>query len=452
MGNITLHQHQIEAIDAWFANNCRGIISMATGTGKTFTAIGALERLIQDQQKHVIFISAPYAHLVNQWQSSIKKYGLHVDVVLECHSKAAKWHEKAENALRKLRIGIFKRLIFLSTHNTLVGEKVNQLISSLPSNSEINLTIVADEVHGIGSEMRRENLSDAFNYRLGLSATPKRMYDEIGNRFLRYFFGDVIYEFSLCKAVNNINPDTQRTYLTPYYYYPIPCYLTDDEMRKYRILTEKIVKRVRNLDNITYADLEDDPEIRKLLFQRSKILKTSSSKYSALKYILNEIKSNGNVERTIVFCDEKLIDRVMEILQDEGVIAQKFVQELSYAERKHILKLFESGLIEVLVGIKMLDEGVDVPGVDKAIILSSSTNPREYIQRLGRVLRISPAKDYAYVYDVIVLPKLTGFEDNRVYKRILEVEFSRVEIMAQCAENLYEAIQVVNNIERGYIV
>jgi len=142
----------------------------------------------------------------------------------------------------------------------------------------------------------------------------------------------------------------------------------------------------------------------------------------------------------------------MDILNAEKITAVKFIQELSKQEREYVLKLFEEEQIDILVGIKMLDEGVDVPGVDKAIILSSSTNPREYIQRLGRVLRIAPAKKFAYVYDVVVFPKPTGFESDRVYKRILEVEFSRVEIMAQCAENAFEAIRTVSEIKRGFFI
>ena len=449
---IHLHSHQLSAIDAWFNNSRHGIISMATGTGKTFTAIGAVDKLFKEVEKNAVFISAPYSHLVTQWKISIERYDLKADSVIECHSGIPNWYERAVNALRKVKLGIFKSVIFLSTHNTIVGEKMNNLIEEIALDKVAKLTIIADEVHGIGSRMRRENLSNHFENRLGLSATPKRMYDEVGNSFLHEYFGEVVFEFSLCQAVNNVNPDTLRTYLTPYYYYPIPCYLTDEEMKKYSEVTEKIIKKANYLQKFNYGDLEDDPELQKLLFKRSKILKASVSKYEALHRILNLLKAHGKIRKTIIFCDEHLIDQVMDILNAEKITAVKFIQELSKQEREYVLKLFEEEQIDILVGIKMLDEGVDVPGVDKAIILSSSTNPREYIQKLGRVLRIAPAKKFAYVYDVVVFPKPTGFESDRVYKRILEVEFSRVEIMAQCAENAFEAIRSVSEIKRGFFI
>jgi len=417
---------------------------MATGTGKTYTAIGALDEVLQSNKMLFTAISVPYAHLMDQWLDSIKKYGLDLDYTIKCFSENTNWQQELKKVIRKMKIGQFKNVLIISTHKTMVSEKMNELIDEL-KNQNIATMIIGDEVHGLGSEKRRENLSELFEYRLGLSATPKRMYDEIGNRFLHRYFGDVVYEFSLCKAIDKLNPATYRTYLTPYYYFPYICTLTSKETEEYNEITRKILQKISRLDDITYDDIESDEEIKRLLIIRSKIIKAAREKINILKNILADIKVRfGEVNHAIIFTDDRLITETLKLLHAGGFIAVRFTQELNIDQRNLIIDQFEKGNIDVLVAMKILDEGVDIPNAKIAVLMSSTSNPREYIQRLGRILRIYDGKDYAYIYDIIVKPAYIPDDLFKLENTVFKVEKERVKLIAECALNYKEAIEKIS--------
>ena len=443
MYKFQLFNHQIEAISSWKASGYKGILSMATGTGKTYVAIGALDEVLQNNKELFIAISVPYAHLMDQWLDSIKKYGLDLDYTIKCFSENPHWHKDMQKAIRKMKIAQFKSVLVIATHKTMISNKMNELIDEL-KNQNIATMIIGDEVHGLGSEKRRENLNELFEYRLGLSATPKRMYDEIGNRFLHAYFGDVVYEFPLCKAVYTLNPATYRTYLTPYYYFPYICTLTSKETENYNEITRKILQKISNLGSVTYDDIESNEEIKKLLISRSKIVKAARGKINILRDILADIKNRfGEINHTIVFTDDRLIDETLKLLRTSGFNAVKFTQELNITQRNLIIDLFEKGTVEVLVAMKILDEGVDIPNARIAVLMSSTSNPREYIQRLGRILRIYDGKDYAYIYDIIVRPAYTSNDLLEFENTVFKVEKERVKIIAECALNCTEAIEKI---------
>ncbi|MDN5324757.1 MAG: hypothetical protein PWP02_467 [Thermosipho sp. (in: thermotogales)] len=443
---IKLFKHQLEAIENLKGKNFRGIISMATGTGKTYTAIGAIDEIMKENIKNFIVISVPYSHLIDQWENSVRKYNLNVNFIIKCFSGNSKWYSDLKKYTRKLLLGQINNLLIISTHNTLISEKMNEILETL--SDEVNKVLVADEVHGIGSLKRRENLSEVFNERIGLSATPKRMYDEYGNRFLKNYFGDIVYEFSLCDAIYNINPLTYDTFLTPYYYYPYLCSLTEEETRKYLSITKKILNKIKSKDDSDfYVEIEDDEEIKKLLIRRSKIIKSAVNKLEVLKNILSDIKEkDGEISHTIIFTDDKLIDVVLEYLKENKIFAYRFTQELSNKDRIKVLEDFGDGIIQILVAMKILDEGVDVPESKNAVIMSSSTNPREFIQRIGRVLRRSKNKRYSYIFDIITKPKYIEDSVLPIENKLFKAEKERVNIIAKCAVNYKEIMFKVNNL------
>ncbi|RDI91130.1 type III restriction enzyme, res subunit [Thermosipho africanus Ob7] len=442
---ITLFEHQNEAINSWKSNNFKGIISMATGTGKTYTAIGAIDRILKNNQKHFIVISVPYSHLIEQWNNSIKKFGLEVNFIVKCFSENSKWHSDLKRYVRKLLLGQIKNLLVISTHDTLVSGKMKDILLNIKA--DIKTILVADEVHSIGSLNRRENLSNIFRYRLGLSATPKRMYDDFGNSFLKEYFGEIVYEFSLCDAIYKINPLTYNTFLTPYYYYPYLCTLTENETKKYNYLTLKILNLVKNsLDNI-FDEIDTDEKLKMLLIKRSKIIKAARNKIKVLEDIISDIEKNhGEISHTIIFTDDKLINETIDLLNSKNIYAVKFTQELSNKQRIDVLENFGKGIIQVLVAMKILDEGVDVPESKIAIIMSSSTNPREFIQRIGRILRISENKKYSYIYDIITKPKFIEDAVLNLEDSLFKAEKERVKIIAKCALNYKEVMDKVNEI------
>ncbi|ACJ74512.1 type III restriction enzyme, res subunit [Thermosipho africanus TCF52B] len=442
---ITLFEHQNEAINRWKSNNFKGIISMATGTGKTYTAIGAIDRILKNNQKHFIVISVPYSHLIEQWNNSIKKFGLNVNFIVKCFSENSKWHSDLKRYVRKLLLGQIKNLLIISTHDTLVSNKMKDILLNIKT--DIETILVADEVHSIGSLKRRENLSNIFRYRLGLSATPKRMYDDFGNSFLKEYFGEIVYEFSLCDAIYKINPLTYNTFLTPYYYYPYLCILTENETKKYNYLTLKILNLVKNSSENIFDEIDTDEKLKMLLIKRSKIIKAAKNKIKVLEDIISDIeKNNGEISHTIIFTDDKLINETIDLLKSKNIYAVKFTQELSNKQRIDVLENFGKGIIQVLVAMKILDEGVDVPESKIAIIMSSSTNPREFIQRIGRILRISENKKYSYIYDIITKPKYIEDAVLNLEDSLFKAEKERVKIIAKCALNYKEVMDKVNEI------
>ncbi|ABR31528.1 restriction endonuclease subunit R [Thermosipho melanesiensis] len=442
---ITLFEHQIKAIENWESNNFRGIISMATGTGKTYTAIGAIDKILKRSKKNFIVITVPYSHLIEQWNNSIKRYGLDIGFIVKCFSENSKWYSNLKRYVRKLLLGQINNVLVISTHDTLVSDKMKDILLNLKAN--IATVLVADEVHSIGSLKRRENLSNIFRYRLGLSATPKRMYDEFGNNFLKEYFGEIVYEFSLCDAIYKINPLTYKSFLTPYYYYPYLCALTETETRKYNNLTMKIFNILKNSSDDFYDVIENDEKIKMLLIKRSKIIKAAKNKLKVLENILSDIeRKHGDISHTIIFTDDKLITETLDLLKSKKIYAVKFTQELSNKQRIEVLNNFGEGIIQVLVAMKILDEGVDVPESKIAIIMSSSKNPREFIQRIGRILRVSENKKYSYIYDIITKPKLIDDSVLSIENKLFKAEKERVRIIAKCSLNYKEVMDKVNEI------
>ena len=224
-------------------------------------------------------------------------------------------------------------------------------------------------------------------------------------------------------------------------------FTNNEETKRYNELTNKILKLLGNsFDNI-FEEIEKNEEIKTLLIRRSKIIKSARNKLKVLEKIIQDIESkHGEVSNTIIFTDDKLINQTLEILKSKKIYAVKFTQELSNKERIEILKDFGEGYIQALVAMKILDEGVDVPESKIAVIMSSSTNPREFIQRIGRVLRISDNKGYSYVYDIITKPAYVEDSISNLESNLFRAERERVKIIAKCALNYKEVMDEINKL------
>ncbi|MEN3189205.1 MAG: helicase-related protein [Atribacterota bacterium] len=282
-----------------------------------------------------------------------------------------------------------------------------------------------------------------------LSATPERYFDVRGTKELLEYFGGVVFRFTLRDAVTTINPETGETYLTPYDYFLKFVPLERDEVEAYLELVSRIRKLSRG--NVNEDDTDDELEeiIEQLRFKKAKIVKAARSKLCALKELVEEIGVK-NLRHTLVYCDERLLEDVVRFFQEREVIVHRFtMQEKTLpegkygglSEREFLLREFAEGKYQVLAAIKCLDEGVDIPPARRAILMSSSGNPREFIQRIGRVLRRYPGKTKVQVYDMVTyIPSRfipPGFW--WVEKKLLDWEFQRCLMIAQWADNGYEA-------------
>jgi len=345
---------------------------------------------------------------------------------------------------------ILRKLIILTTHTTFAMPNFIDRVKDI----KIPLLLICDEVHGIGSKERNKGLKeDLYKYRLGLSATPSRWFDDIGTQKIIDFFGKTVFEFSLKKAINTINPFTGKTYLVKYDYKPIFVKLSDIELKQYEEETRKIARSYYST-----KDKEKKEELFNLLcIKRQKIITNSRAKYESFRELLKELVP---VKHCFIYVSPEQIDIIQSIISefslkqhkftsDEGIVAEHRFDGLS--EREYLLREFELGNYEVLVAIRCLDEGVDVISARIAIILASSSNPKEYIQRRGRILRPSPNKDKAIIFDFIVIPPIKNMNYKELYDvelQILDKEMKRYKEFADVANNKVECLKKIMEFEK----
>lgn len=444
---VKLWDYQNEAIQNWNDNGKKGIFEMATGTGKTFTALGCVAKELKVNQKLLVVISCPYQHLVQQWKHSVEKFGIKYDSLIIADSSNSSWKRKLADYLLDISLGDKDIVIVITTHFTFSSDN---FIDIIKNKGNYPTFLIADEVHGLGAEISTKGLIDEYDYRLGLSATPKRWFDEEGTESIYNYFDNVVYEFSLQKAINTMNEATGETYLTPYEYLTKFVKLESDELEEYLEKTNAIIKKYYSSNKENQEEL-----LQSLLFSRANIIKNANQKYELLEEILNEM---SEISHLIIYCSPQQIDKVMEIVNKRRISAHRFTMSEGtkkeekyngYSEREYILKKFAEGEYKILVAMKCLDEGVDVPAAQKAIFMSSSGNPREYIQRIGRVIRRFPGKEKATIYDLIV-----GASSNKAHsklgeieKKICDKEFERYEEIAKVALNNVEALDYIFKIQ-----
>ncbi|MBF8984102.1 DEAD/DEAH box helicase family protein [Lutibacter sp. B2] len=408
--NIKLHDYQIEAIDEWEKQNYRGIFDMATGTGKTFTGLGAVARLSEKlDDRLAVVIVCPYQHLVEQWVEDTNIFNIN-PIIGYSNSSQKDWKKRLSTAVRNQKLKVRGRefFVFICTNATFKSKIVQEQISKIKS----NLLLVVDEAHNFGAERIINLLDDRFTYRLALSATLERHNDEEGTGKLYNFFGEKCIEYPLEQAI-------EEKKLTPYKYYPVVTTLTEEEREIYSKLSYEMS---RNLIKGKNGKLKLSKYGEILALKRARIVAAAKEKIDVLRekifpykndsYILvycgaaNVIDDNKDYS-SIDDCDLRQIDVVTNLLGNElNMKVSQFTSKEDVAERKILKEQFAKGeQLQALIAIKCLDEGVNIPKIKTAFILASTTNPKEYIQRRGRVLRRAEGKAFAEIYDFITLPR-----------------------------------------------
>ncbi len=442
---VKFYDYQLKAIDNWVSDGFKGVFDMATGTGKTFTGAGAICRLFETKKRLVVFVCCPFTHLVDQWCDELAKFG--IDGV-KCYGGTG-YEKKLERELLKFSNRRTNFVCAVITNASFSREAIQKLI---PMNLKSTLLLV-DEAHNFGATEISKTMALNYPYRLALSATFERHGDKEGTKKLFDFFGQKCIEYTLDRAICEGK-------LTPYKYYPVLVPLNDDEYDKYVDLSKKIARCVHGGDELSdYA--------KALLIKRARIVAGTEGKITALEEILKRYKGDSNM---LVYCgavkygeigyekDEqglKQISRVLSLLNTKlGFYASKFTGEEDAKERGNILEAFKRQEIQALVAIKCLDEGLNVPSIKTAFILASSTNPKEYVQRRGRVLRKAPGKEYAEIYDFITLPKLHGDSISNpnlaIDKNLVRKELNRVIDFANMSKNPSDSNAIIAQIKSDY--
>ncbi len=436
-----LRDYQREAMEAWLFETKtrlprrRGILEMATGTGKTWVAAACLQALNKDTklERLLTVIAVPYKHLIPQWRDELMKWGF--NEVTELHGETGDWEETLANLNLGLKLGYKRRGFIVTTHDVLTSRKFVEIVRG----NSFPMFLVVDELHALGSPIRRERMMENFEFRMGLSATPTRYLDDEGTKVLLGYFGEVVYSLPIGIAIS-------MEILVPYDYFPIIVELSDDEFREYVSLTRKYASLATS-SNDDYSDIQE-----KFLFERAKLVESAVGKYKALSDVLAAI---SKVNHCLIFATERQIGGINRILDSKRIVHHNFTEMENLSTRTELLSRFARGDYRALVAIRCLDEGVDVPSAKQAIIMASTGNPRQFIQRRGRVLRtdVSSAKQKAQIWDFVVVARLKPSPSDeyfRLEKGILERQLKRVQEFASTSMNPRYTTLAVTNIKLSY--
>ncbi len=453
--DFTIREYQSEAIKNWENNRFRGIYDMATGTGKTLTALASIEYLFRkNSQRLAIIIVCPYQHLVEQWVEDIVRFGIH-PIIGYSASAQKNWKRNLEQAVRSFNLGVMDMFCFVTTNASFVTKKVQEQIIQIGEDA----VFIVDEAHNMGASNYRKCLPDGFQYRLALSATIDRHNDEIGTVALTSYFGEKCIEYSLKEAIEN-------KMLTSYFYYPVLTYLYEDELEEYLNLTHQLATGIsKKGGKIVLSEYA-----KQILIKRSRVIAGARGKLPELRAQMETYKDDRHL---LVYCGAttiresdagdmdfgtRQIDLVTNMLGNElGMRVGRFTSQESSQERAQIRAAFSDGdMLQALVAIKCLDEGVNIPSIKTAFILASSTNPKEYVQRRGRVLRKFPGKDYAVIYDFITLPfpvdSLSFMNQEVIHatRGLVKREIIRMLDFAEIAENPSETFDLIYDLKHGF--
>lgn len=457
--SLKIRDYQNAAVKEWAKHDFCGIFDMATGTGKTYTALLAAIKLYQSKSgKLAVVIICPYQHLVEQWKVDILAFGMK-PIICYSDSPQKNWRDRLRNAVASFNLGVLDHFCMVSTNAMFATDSVQDLMRRLRGNA----LIIVDEAHNFGADNLSKALLPNFPYRLALSATIDRHGDAEGTQKLYEYFGEKCIEYTLKEAIDN-------GMLTPYYYHPVIVSLNEEELKEYLDLTSKIAKNIHTDKN---GKIKLSEYANMLLIKRARIVAGAENKLWKLQDLMEKYKEDNQI---LVYCgattlhdidysegkphidEARQIDIVADMLGNElNMRVSKFTSEEDAEERERIKVDFAEGKhLQVLVAIRCLDEGVNIPSIKTAFILASSTNPKEYVQRRGRVLRKFPGKHHAVIYDFITLPipinEVDEYDDGIIesVKSLAKREIIRMRDFSAIAENPFDSDSLIAEIQRVY--
>lgn len=416
-------KHQTDAITSWEIHGRRGVLEHATGSGKTITAIIAIKKHVYEGLPAIVLV--PSRLLLEQWEKEVMEE-IPQAIILLAGGGNDGW--KKAGRLRAMTSGganLGQRIVI-----TTIQTAATPVFRSKVAQGS-HLMIVADEVHQTGSTFNSQAFAIDSGPRLGLSATPYRYGDPEGTARIFGYFGQIIPpRFTLQDAI-------KAGRLVEYEYHPHPVTLTADEADEWRSATARIRLEIARgtVDEGGRKIIGDRAKM--MIIQRSRIAKKALNKIRLAVETIKESYEEG--QRWLVYCeDAEQLQEIMESLSAIGLHPMEYHSSM-VGDRQSALKWFAT-IGGILVSIKCLDEGVDMPAVDHALILASSQNPRQFIQRRGRVLRKAEGKTIAVIHDAIVIP--LSLEDEPDQYALLKSELLRAIEFANSALNLSAGIEL----------
>uniref|UniRef100_UPI0040473FBE DEAD/DEAH box helicase family protein n=1 Tax=Flavobacterium sp. TaxID=239 RepID=UPI0040473FBE len=424
-----LREYQKEALNNWQNNEYKGILEMATGTGKTRTAIHAIKKFQQNVNGGIIIITVPYQPLANQWASELDKEGLSY---IKVYETVENWRSEVQNIADAHNNTEAKEQTFpiwICVNKTFKSDSFQSILKSL-SRSKKHQMLIVDECHHFNNQKGMQYLPKHIQFRLGLSATP---YESEEPKYMEKYFGDIVFQYTLSEAIRN-------GFLTRYEYHPVLIEFTNTEAKNY-IETLRAIEnnKLKNKHNIVNEDELD------------RILESLVNKLAKLREI---VQNTGVQKKTLFYCGQGYVElqsgerirqlhSVSRMLADLNWRISKITAEESHNDRKLIMDNFLAEHTDAIASIRILDEGIDIPDCRNAYILASQRTERQAIQRRGRVLRLADGKEKAILYDFIITgPKLSSMELQKLYDR----ELKRAKLFSKDAINCKECEDILNRI------
>lgn len=435
-----LHPYQQECIDKWMAAEHRGTFALATGTGKTVIALSAArgfaEQHADNGRSTLVLAVVPTIELAEQWRRNAQEFGFKPTV---CNSESKGWPSEVELALSALQGSKPRAECVIVTADTMIGRRWASVAKTIESLT-CGMLVIGDEMHALGTSRRLGGLpvrDDSSVGRIGLSATPRRHNDEHGTQELLTYFGAVRRSINIAEAI-------RLKALCPYAYVPVVVHLNGAEQDEYDILSRKIGQAWR-------AARGDDEEFHrragKYLTDRVRLRSHAAEKTTkGLELAINR----GLQGHTILYVGEGVhpltgasqLEYLLSGLNRTGVRANKFVFDTDTDQRRMNLDMFRRRDLDVLVAMRCLDEGIDIPEARRGVILASTQNPRQFVQRRGRLLRTAPGKDNAELVDVLCLPARQpdrGSASWTAERSLVASELTRALELAEAADNSPDA-------------
>ena len=445
--------HQVKALNAWKAvGDFQGTFDLATGAGKTITAIHAIVKMSEEIEGLAVVIAAPYQNLADQWADILSTFNVYP---VKCYVSRAHWEDKLRNVVHELTMGSRSFAAIVVVNRTLKSPEFQECLSKIRGN---RLLWIGDECHHHTSKAYEGFLPTHARYRIGLSATPQHYLDEERNERLNEFYGDIVSTYTLKEAIKD-------KVLTPYNYYPHLVEFTPSEAEEFVDLSEQIGRIVARRQSAKSNEMS--PQLTALLMRRARLVGSAANKLPSLTSVL---KGKKPTQHALFYCGDgtvetdesddtsnesaalgqRQVDAVSSLLHGIGWDVSRFTSRESRKDRDNILEHFRLGIIDAMVAIRCLDEGIDVPACSTAYILASSRDPRQFVQRRGRILRRSPGKELAIIHDfIVVLPEVFD-TDSEYAKRLIKSELGRVAEFSLLSENRSEAYSALASTLRTY--
>lgn len=450
-----MRKHQLDALEAWRAKgDYQGVFNLATGAGKTITAIHAITKLSEHIRGLAVVIAVPYQNLADQWVDILAAFNIYP---IRCYVSRGQWHDKLLAVVHDLVMRTRDFAAIVVVNRTLKSIEFQEQLARIDGK---RLFWIGDECHHHTSKAFTGFLPEHAQFRIGLSATPEHYLDEERNDRLAEFYGEPVYTYSLRQAIED-------KVLTPYLYYPHIVYFDDDESEEFVALSEQI-GRIFSRQS-PGESIGGNTQLSALLMRRARLIGAAKNKLPELERVLSGTSPTAH---TLFYCGDgsvetddppeeenngdgpalsrRQVEAVSGVLHKAKWDVSRFTSRESRKERENILENFRLGIIDAMVAIRCLDEGIDVPACSTAYILASSRDPRQFVQRRGRILRRSPGKNMATIHDFIVVLPEGSEEDSYYAKRLIKSELGRVAEFSSLSENRGEAYNVLRSVLKPY--